>query len=263
MSIADSLKIELVGSIVKENAPTILAGVGVLATVATGIFAFKGGMRAQQIIDKEEAERDEPLERKELVKFVWREGVPAMAVAGLGIFAIVYGNQISLQRAAVLAGAYKLLENNFEDYKKEAKKRLGIPETSEKETTKTDSIPDVENKEDQPAALLEPYVGKNTDGHALYRYLEPTTGAEFVMTAMDLEKAILKLNQKLLNDDVSLNDFSREVGVNDSTVGDEYGWSGVEIGYFTNATVKSRVTGQPCLRLDFSPWPKRGMARVD
>ena len=57
--------------------PSVLSAVGVIGTVATVVLAVKATPKAVKIIEKKAAENGFALDKKDTVKAVWKEYIPA------------------------------------------------------------------------------------------------------------------------------------------------------------------------------------------
>ena len=147
-----------VGFVLKENAPQILTGVGIAASIASTVLAVKETPKAIHVKDR----LDENLESiQECIKlrdkdfnieypdgaktsytdrdatndkmhFYMLAGVgfaktywPAVVAMGIGVFCSIKGQQISVERNAALAAAYTAIDQSFKEYRSRVKKSMG------------------------------------------------------------------------------------------------------------------------------------------
>jgi hypothetical protein len=117
----------------RENATTVLTAGGVVGTVATGVLAFRAGMKAERIIHDHEftvtVEDEHHLTHVEKVKLVGVQAIPPVAATGLTIAAIIMANRLSATRAAALAAAYGISQKQLEEYKAKLEEKLGVQKT--------------------------------------------------------------------------------------------------------------------------------------
>lgn len=120
-----------VQAILTENASAILTGVGVVGTVATAVLTGKAAAQAvTRVAEWKQAEEEAGLlnepTKVDKVQMNWRFFVPPVAVGSATIVAIIMANRISAKRAAALAAAYGISQNQFDEYRKKAEEKLGL-----------------------------------------------------------------------------------------------------------------------------------------
>ena len=129
----------------KQHAPEILMGVGIVGTVASTVMACKATTKATGLIEEAKkeieaihhvAENNDEYTEKDLqqaltisyaqtgVKLLKLYG-PAIALGTLSITSIVAGHHILKKRNLALAAAYAVVDKGFKNYRKNVVERFG------------------------------------------------------------------------------------------------------------------------------------------
>ena len=232
----------------KKNAPQILAGLGIACGLGAVGMTAKGTIKAVRIIDEMKKENPEP-SKKEIVKAVYKEYIPAAGLTIAGIGCVVGSVHISARRIATLGLAYAMSDKNFKEYKDKAKEMLG------------------EKKEEElRGAIAQDYIDKNPPVPELIPQanggstlcLNKFDGRYFYSDADTINRVINELN-RLLNSDyhVSFNDYFIELGLNPCGIGDEWGWN-LEDGDLIQPSFTTELTtdNRPVLVVDFIVGPR-------
>ena len=190
--------------LVQKNSSTILTCIGAAGVIATAVLTGRATIKAVRIVDESETHS-----KKEIVKTVWKEYIPA---AGIGIttIACIFGaNTLNKRQQAALMSAYALLDQTYKEYKSKVKDVLG----EEAEQKVEDAIAEEKVSDICPA-----------DGKLLF--YEPNYGQGFERTMLEVQDAEYRLNQKFaVEGEASLNDFFELLGLNKTDTGDMIGWS--------------------------------------
>lgn len=232
-----------------DNAPTILTAVGVVGTVTTAVLTAKASFKAHQILLEEDAklslqENKPVLSNMEIVKLVWKEYIPPVAVATLTVGAILGANHISTTRAAALAAAYKLSEKQINEYKDKVVEKL----SPAKERELRDEISQERVTANPPS---QPIVVSGTDVLCYESY----TGRYFKSSVNEIEKARNDLNLQLIdNTYATLGDFYEQVGLEQTRISNEIGWNlDCPMEIHIGATVAN--DGTPVIVVDYTKLP--------
>lgn len=230
-----------------DNAPLILTILGAAGTATTAVLTAKATFSAaKKIEDKQSMIRikgtDEKFETIDKIKLVWPEYIPPVISCSLTVGAVIGANRLSTKRAAALAAAYAVSQNNLEEYKDKVTEKLGIT----KEQKLRDEIA-------QDAVNANP-VGKQqviiTGGGEVLCF-DKYTGRYFMSSMETLKKAENDVNFHILhNGRMHLNDFYRMIGLTSVPVGEEVGWNdefNFEILFSTTLSDDNR----PCIVLDY------------
>jgi hypothetical protein len=251
-----------IGAIVKraqkataDNAPTVLTALGVTGLVTTAVLTGRASFKAAEVMavnhHKLVDNEFEPLPVFEKVKIVfpdvWKYYVPAVGTGAVTIACIVSANHISTRRAAVLASAYSIAQEGFQEYKVKVLEKIG--EKKEKEVR--DEIAQDRVTKNPPAEV---YV--INEGEVLC--MDMHSGRYFKSTLENIKAAQNKINHRIRNDNyASLTDFWDFIGLRKTDNSDEIGWNFdayLEIDYGSAIT----EDGKPCITIGFQTIPVRG-----
>ena len=245
--------------LLKENAPTILTGLGVSGLLATVVLAVRATpeatRRLQRLSDDMEEEYQaggpEPLQitPRDVVKINWDLYVPAVVVGTTTALCIIGANNISSRRNAALISLYTLTERAYGEYREKVVHTLG----ENKEARVRDAI-----AQDRVTA-----AGPSTTIIASGNIpcFDSFTGRYFESTVEAIRKAENDINRQCINDMyASMNDFYRLIGLPAVAVGDEVGWT-------TDNVIEVQFSavlddGKPVMALEYRKQPKINYTRV-
>lgn len=190
--------------LVQKNSSTILTCIGAAGVIATAVLTGRATIKAVRIVDESETHS-----KKEIVKTVWKEYIPAAGI-GIATIACIFGaNTLNKRQQAALMSAYALLDQTYKEYKSKVKDVLG----EESEQKVEDAIAEEKVSDICPS-----------DGKLLF--YEPNYGQGFERTMLEVQDAEYRLNQKFaVEGEASLNDFFELLGLNKTDTGDMIGWS--------------------------------------
>ena len=254
-----------VAKILDKNSPHILTATGLVTGAATVyIVAKKAPIVRDQldILHQELAERDEELTK---VQIMWEElkvagpiYAPAIVTGFISAGCIVGSDRINYKRTVALATAYEISQKNLLEYKSKAKEILG-----EKKVEKLESeiAKDIVANNDIPKELT---VDGNEviieDGMMLC--YDKMSGRYFRSSPEIIRKAESKLNKRLLSEMyVSLNDFYDEIGIAQTSIGDQLGWNIDEIIDITFNSILA-PNDVPCLVVEYLVEPRYDFTKL-
>lgn len=232
---------------IKEKSPEILVGVGLAGMLTSTVLAVKATPKAVDIL-REEEERHEELGEDfttvDKIKKTWKLYLPAAVGYCSSAACIIAATSTQARRHAILAGAYKLSESAFIEYKNKVVETVG----EEKEKEIRDSINARTNE--QVIACL---------GKGEYLCCDHLSGRYFRSSIDKIEKAVNNMNYKLLNDNIiSLNEFYYELGIKPIDIGYEQGWDiskgMIEVSFGTSLSEDD----EPCIVMYFDNVPQVG-----
>ena len=199
-----------------QNSSTILTCIGAAGTIATAVLTGRATIKAVRIADGMQYYDPEigyALEapKKEIVKAVWKEYIPAIGV-GVATIACIFGaNALNKKQQATLLSAYALLDRTYKEYKNKVTEVLG-EESAEK-------VEDTIAREKCRASQIVP------KGDNLLFY-DPFYGEPFERTMLEVQEAEYRLNQKFaIEGEATLNDFYEFLGLNPIVTGNYIGWT--------------------------------------
>ena len=208
--------------VVTKHSPEILTGIGIAGMVSTTVLAVKATPKAIKLKDKAVKEKGEQLTIKETVKTCWKPYVPAAITGISSIGCLIGGSAVSIRRNAALVSAYKLSENALSEYRDKVIETVG--ETQEKvirESVAKDNVIKQPPKDEEFVCT----------GHGDTKYYDAFCGRPFKSDRNYIERVVNILNRRMRTEMyISLNEFYRELGLDDVDIGDYIGWN-IDKGY--------------------------------
>jgi hypothetical protein len=244
-----------------DNAPLILTVVGTAGVLGTGILAFKGGLKASDILAQEwvdrhfEDEAPEELTLKEKLVLTWTCYTPACGVAVLTIASIIGANQIGARRTAAMAAAFTISEKAFDEYKDQVKEKFG----EKKENTVKDAAAKKRVNDDPPTE--ENTIVVTNAGDQIFQ--DSWSGRYFRTTAEQVKQSVNQLNHMLnLHGYASLTDFYELLGLAKTRESDELGWNSDKLLDIYLAAVMHDEGNRAVLAIEYRVTPIRDYFRT-
>lgn len=204
---------------VHDNAPTILAGVAIVGTGATGFLSARGMIRAQERVFQHDLKNGHNRgvakhTPTEIAKLTWMEFAPAVGAAGVTITAIICAHRITAGRAAALAAAYSLSEKKLSEYKGKIEEKLGIEKKQEIED-------DIAKDQMKKAPSAEFVILGGDDVLCFDAY----SGRYFKSSMEAIRQAMNNTNFEAIHHNyATLEFFWNEIGLDPTAYSDEFGW---------------------------------------
>lgn len=238
----------------KDNITTVLTAGGVVGTAATGVLAFRAGMKYQHVVATESLYRWEKREKGEeptpIVKMesAWDKAkiaavplIPPLAAGGLTIGSIIMAHRMSAAKAAALAAVYGISQKQLEEYKAKLEEKLGL---SKYEKAKTEMAQERANNTPGSGAIV-------IFGDEVLCFDE-ATGRYFKSTMEKIRRAQNQCNQQILETGFAdAGQFYSLVDLPGTRWSDDVGWDKP----FDVTVSTIIVDDKPCLSLDFNPLP--------
>lgn len=153
-----------VGFVLKENAPQIVTGIGIVAGITSTVLAIKGTPKAMKVADRladelatvqeckdtrnenfevihADGTRDTYTDKdaiQDKIHFYTVAGVdvmkaywPAVLAMGVSVFCTIKGQKISMERNAALAAAYTAIDQSFKEYRRRVQAAVGEDKESD------------------------------------------------------------------------------------------------------------------------------------
>lgn len=238
-----------------DNSPLILTSIGVTGTLTMAFLTGKATLRATELIaaEQERLDRHEtshPLERKEKIKLVWKEYLPAAGVGVVTVACIIGANRIGMRRTAAMATALSVSQQAIAEYRDKVVEKIG----ERKEQDIRDEIMHDRVNANPPGQIIRTGTGETL-------CYDSYTGRYFWSSMEALKKAENDVNFQVLHEDyASLTDFYHRIGLGGTATSDDVGWTTdkrLEVEY-TSTLFEERL---PCLALNFLVTPVRGYNR--
>lgn len=239
-----------VGKFMSDHSQEILVGLGISGMISATAVAIVESPKAAKKIEKRKEELDvDKLGFKETLKLVWPNYLPVVGITTVSTACIIGASAKSIKRNTALATAYNLSDTAFRAYRDKVIDTIG--EKKEKE------IRDRVNGEvlsKHPMNSTQVIVTDN--GKQLF--YDSLSGRYFTSDMNTIKKIVNDLNRTMRDSGyISLNDFYSEIGLEQTKLGDELGWSiekaNIDI-YFSS---KLTSDDKACIVLDYveSPFP--------
>jgi hypothetical protein len=243
--------VKKIGNETVKRSPGILAGLGVIGMFTAIGMAIHATPKALVVLEAEAGNRGvEPGELKPIdtVKTVGVYYIPTLVTAVLSTFLIFEGFSISNKRHAALAAAYGLSEAALKDFQDKL-----VEVDGEKKLDKVRKAIAKDKVEKNPIENKE-IITTNKGETLCY---EPISGRYFKSDIDQIKKAVNYVNTFLLKDGyLSLNEFYYEIGLENTSIGNDIGWSFCKdnlIDLDFTATLAS--DGTPCLAIGYRNEP--------
>lgn len=210
---------------VVKHSPEILTGLGIAGMITTTVLAVKATPKALRLIEEAEHAKAEKIPNEphkltpvETAKAAWKPYIPAVVTGVTSTACLIGGLSVSARRNAALATAYQLSTTALNEYKEKVVETVG--ETTAKEVR--EKI--VQDKQDK-IAENKTIIFAGDDDYLIY---EPLSNQYFRSTANKIDAAVNYLNGRMIDGCemyISLNEFLNELGLKNSAVGHDLGWS--------------------------------------
>lgn len=255
------------GKFVQRHQPELLMGFGATLLTAAVAFAIPATVAATRLVDEEKREQNrkllaearengsdtcaqiDKLPAKDVIRVTWKCYIPTVTSTGLGLACLVGATTKNARRATALATACTLSETALKEYQEKVVETIG----EAKEHVVRDAIAKDKVEQLPPAANTIHYTGKGT---ALF--LDPHSKRYFEFDVGEVRTVSQNLTDKLRDEMfVSINDLYDEFGLEQTDLGDAWGWdvdktSKIEI--YTSA-VKA-PDGRPVLVISYNYPPQ-------
>ena len=229
--------------------PYILASSALVGVGLTGFFAAMGGMKAQRLLDHEDANG---AAFKEKTRLTWRCYIPALSVAAVTGASIIGLHGILGRRIASVAATTAVAESQL-DRLKAAIKEYVSPQQRE----------EIQNAVARPVAetqIAPPVADDLAEGTQLC--FEAYSGRYFIASMEDIRAAVNTLNAQINNSLYgSINDLYDLLGLERTRYGDDVGWNS---DHLVEPCFSADLTGdgRPYIVLDYEKGPVHTYDRI-
>ncbi len=217
------------GQALKKASPTILTCIGAVGVVTTAVLAVKATPKALEMVraDSRKNHDGDPhaATKVEVVKSCWKCYLPAV-VTGAATIACIFGaNTLNRRQQASLASAYALVSRQYGDYKRKLKELYG-----EEAHNKIMESLAVEKAKDVPICA-QTFVGGSDlsfeDANEEPRlFYDSFSERYFESTISRVLQAEYHLNRNFMFAGyISLNEFYKFLGVEETPLGEAVGWN--------------------------------------
>lgn len=176
--------------------------------------------------------------------------VPSIIFSGVGVFCILKGNQMNLDRGAAALTAYAISESSLRDYREKTKELIG--EKKEKDIREAVAKDLVDRNTPKPGTII-------VTGNGDCLCFDNVTNQYFKSSKVKIESAINALNCDMLHgeSEITLNEYCLKLGLDEVELGQELGWRWDENGLISvSFTAVVTENGEPCLVIVHNTIPK-------
>lgn len=228
-----------------KNAPALMTGAAAGMTVATGIFAWRGGSKAEHLL----AEIPEDSSKIEKIKYTWKAWSPAV-FCGVAAISFAIGAHVgNAKKQAALGSALSATAGYLNTYKDEVKKVLTDDQKTEvEENVVKTTMP--------PPPVNTPIPVHGHGGTLCYDAL---SGRYFLSSMEAIRKAQNDFNQSIIGGTFgTLNEFYSYLELSPIILGGEVGWEPEKLMDISFTTMIAE-NGEPVLVIDHHniPMPER------
>lgn len=247
-----SLKLKSLEKLAIDNSPVLLTAIGVAGTVGTAILTHRAATKAERLI----VDRGVPVVsgnyRKDTLRFVWKFYIPPVVSGTVTVGAVVLANRIGTKRAAALAAAYTISEKAYNEYRDKVIEKIG---ENEERKVRTEIVEDrVRRTPPSEGNVL--MVGEGD-----HLFMEMYTGRYFRSSMETVRRAVNDINYQINTEGyASISDFYQRIGLANTAVSDEMGWTSDKLMDVEFTAVLSE-DGQPCVAINFMTGPVRDYTR--
>jgi hypothetical protein len=207
--------------LVTENSPVILTALGVAGVATTAWLthkaAYKGGRMIMYMEETRQSGEESPLTKREKFDLIWKVYIPAAGAGVMTATCVILANRIGTRRAAVVVSALTLSERAFEEYREHLSESLGAKGEevfrSEVNKKKLEKI--------QPTEQTIIVTGKGKTW-----LMEAYTNRVFEGDKETVRRAENDMNKQILEEDyATLSDFYDRIGLDHTSISDDFGWN--------------------------------------
>lgn len=209
----------------KHNSATVLTCVGAVGVVATSVLTAKATIKAVELVNEAECEKNDNLTKSEIIKTSGMCYIPAVVV-GFSTLACIFGaNVLNKRQQASLISAYTLIDNSFREYKNKLKELYG----EEAHNNIVDAL--MVEKAQQIDIYAQGFLSSSNlaieDGTSEPRlFYDEYSNRYFESTVERVMNAEYHLNRNyILGGSVPLNMLYEFLGLEQTDYGDSVGWS--------------------------------------
>ena len=245
----------------KRAAPTLLSVAAGIGVIATTILSSKAAIKAEQILRDEERRKERKLSKWEVVKTIAPVYIPTVATGAVTIVCVFGANYMNKRQQIALTSAFTLTREQFRQYRDKVKDIYG--KEAHRRIMDELSVEKAENAEIEAPGLVS---SSSLDFHGeeeSHIFCEAYSGRHFESTFSRVLQAEYHLNRNfVLGGCVSLNDFFKFLGLEETDYGGVLGWS-MAAGYEWIDFDHRKVTldgGTPCFTITVQFEPEEGFA---
>lgn len=198
------------------RSPELLTAFGISGVVTTAYLTAKATIKAYPKVYHEDRDPHEPPSKMEVVKLVWKDYIPPVAVGAATIGCVFGSHKASARRTAAAVAAYSVADKALTEYKDQVLEAVGQKKADEVEQAVV-----AESIKKNPPPTDGTLVVTGTD----QLFYDLATGRYFKSDVNAVQSAVNKINKRLLEERYcSVREFYGELGVWGGDLMDQMGW---------------------------------------
>lgn len=219
-----------------DNAPSIVAGIGISGTITTAILAADAGFKSAKRLSERKAE----ITPREIFEETWDLYIPAIMSGTITIGCIVLSNRLNSKRTAAAYSLLAVSERAFEEYRGKVTEMIG----EKKERKVRDDLAQEKVTKNPPNLIVA------SDGGVIC--CELFTGRYFKSDMETLRKAQNDINARVMQElYVCLDEFYYIVNLDPTASSGHLGWDNGRLMELDFSTVLT-PDGKPCLAFNYN-----------
>lgn len=256
---------------IKKHSPEILTGIGIAGMITTAIMAVKATPKALILIEAEKERQNDVLLNEadengwdncaqitalkplDTIKTTWKCYIPAAVTGAMSVACLIGASSVNARRNAALATAYTLSESALKEYQEKVVETIG----EKKEQSVRDAI--AKDKIDRNPVTNREIIITEKGNTLCY---DAVSGRYFKSDIEKIRRVENELNHLLFKETyVSLNEFYYEIGLGNTSLGDDLGWNAEDGDIRLNFNSQLADDGTPCLVIDYHVAPQYGFQK--
>lgn len=216
--------------------------------ITTTVLAVRATPKALMLVEEKKREEElDDLTPVETVKTTWKCYIPAAVTGSISVLCLIGASSVNARRNTALATAYSLSETAMREYKNKVVETIG--ENKEREVR--DAV--AKDRIERDPVTTHEVIVTGAGNTLCYDIL---SGRYFYSNVDKVNRSINAVNERLLDQSyVSLNDLFYELGLDNTKLGNELGWT-IQQGLIrVDFSSQLSTDGTPCLVLDYDRMP--------
>lgn len=235
--------------VLTKHSPEILTGIGIAGMITTTVLAVKATPKAMKLIEeKKKEEHVDKLTPVDTVKTTWKCYIPAVVTGMTSAACLIGSNSISARRQTALLTAYNLSTAALTEYKEKVVETIG----EKKEQVVREAI--AKDKIEKTPVNKSEIIMTNKGETMCF---EATSSRYFKSDIESIKRSVNELNRRMLSEmSISLNEYYSELGLDNTSIGDEMGWH-IDDGLIElDFSSLLASDGTPCVVVDYLTPPR-------
>lgn len=244
-----------------KNASGILTGIGVGLGLSSTISMVPATVKAVKKVQQKETDYGRKLSKKEVVKEVWTEYIPAATGSVIAASCIVGGYSKHCKELTAVATAYKITETTLRDYKAAVAEEVGqdVAKAIDSRAAQKQSESGIERN---GGSIM--VCGTSGGNNVLFQ--DSLSGRCFYTTMNNVENSRNILNDKLNTQDyISVNEWYNILNIDNlvaTDTGDRLGWNRTK-GLVTFRYNPVMIGCEPGAIIEFSVAPQYDYSKMN